>query len=390
MPKSSSSERRIIELWLGLRLFTMFWALLIAPLRPITEREQAIGAWPPSQPYLTWLERVLFAPWQRWDVHIFVEAVRDGFNSENGTSSFHPLLPLLAKPFVVLFGEPVVGLWLVSSVASLAAVIAIYRLARLDLPEPAAAIACVTLISFPISAILFAPYTEPLWIACAALSMLWARQRRWAIAAVAAACAALTRQQGLFLSLPLACEMWNTRDRRGIIAVLAAPTAYLGWLLYRGLVLSDAHLDFSSAHSLIYSTLLSPSSSKVVPVQTMMPPWEALYHAIQISFSYPRFNNILNLGFAGLFVFMTALAWRNMRGSYRLLSATIILASFAYYTGPAMPYMGLPRHLLLAFPVFIGLAPALQTGRRSFLVATLFLPSMLFVVFVYILEAWVP
>jgi hypothetical protein len=173
-------------------------------------------------------------------------------------------------------------------------------------------------------------------------------------------------------------------------AVLAAPAAYLGWVLYRGFALSDSRPDFSSTHSLIYSTLLSPSSSEVVPVQAMLLPWEALNRAVEISFSYPTFNNILNLVFAGVFLLMTGLAWRHMRGSYRLLTATIILVSFAYHTGPAMPYMGLPRHLLLAFPVFIGLAPALQSGRRSFLVTTIFLPCMLFVVFTYVLEAWVP
>ena len=42
--------------------------------------------------------------------------------------------------------------------------------------------------------------------------------------------------------------------------------------------------------------------------------------------------------------------------SYRIYSLTMTWLAFSYYTGPYYPYMGLPRHLLLAFPVFIGLA----------------------------------
>src|SRR4051794_18033485 len=116
MAKSSSPERRLIELWVGLRLFTMAWAIFIAPIRPLTHREQTIALWPPSHPYAAWIERAVFAPWQRWDANIFVEAVRSGFSTENGTASFHPLLPLLAKPLVFVLSEPIVGLWFVASI----------------------------------------------------------------------------------------------------------------------------------------------------------------------------------------------------------------------------------------------------------------------------------
>jgi hypothetical protein len=399
MATASSPERRLIEMWIGLRLFTLFWAILFSPIRMLTEREKLIAIWPPSEPYSAWFERVVFAPWERWDAKIFAEAVRSGFSATNGTSSFHPLFPVLSKPFLLVFTEPIVGLWLVASLAGLVAVIATYRLALLDFPESTAEIAGVMLLAFPVSAALFAPYTESLWIACAALCLLWARRRRWGLAALAAAAATLTRQQGLFLMLPLAWELWEQhgrrmpaifRDWRGLIAVAAAPLAYLAWIVYRSVVIGDGRPDLSSLHSLLYSTLLAPSSAKVVPVQTILPPWEALYRAIAIIIERPKFYNAFNLVLAGIFVLLLIAAWRHMRTSYKLLSAALVLVSFSYYTGPAMPYMGLPRHLLLAFPVFIGAAPFLEKGKRRHLAAILFLPLMLFVVIVYVLEAWVP
>ena len=398
MAKSSSPERRLIELWLGLRLFTLAWAAFIAPTRPLTDRERLMALWPPSTPFTSWIERVLFAPWERWDAQIFVEAVRNGLSVENGTASFHPLLPMIAKPFAFIF-TPIVGLWLVASVASLIAVVALYRLARIDMPEASAERACVLFLAFPISAVMFAPYTEPLWIACAALALLWSRERRWMAAAAAVAGATLTRQQGLFLALPLAWELWEAHDRRlrqalrdwrGVLAVASAPIVYGAWVLYRNVALSDAGADFSSLHAFIYSTLLSSSSSRVVPVQAMLPPWEALYRAVDITLHATKLNNVLNLLLAGVFVALIAIAWPRMRASYRLLTGALAAVSFAYYTGPAIPYMGLPRHLLLAFPVFIAATPFFEQGRRRFFMAAVFLPAMLLVVMMYVLQAWVP
>jgi hypothetical protein len=398
MAKSSSAERRLIELWVGLRLFTLAWAAFIAPIRPLTDRERLVPLWPPSIPYTSWIERVVFAPWERWDAHIFVESVSNGFSLDSGSASFHPLLPMLAGPFAVIF-TPIVGLWLVASIASLTAVIALYRLARLDLPEASSETACILFLAFPVSAVMFAPYTEPLWIAYAALALLWCRERRWLAAAAAAAGTALTRQQGLFLALPLAWELWEAhgrslkqamRDWRGLLAVAAAPIAYGAWVLYRSVALADAQADLSSLNTLIYSTLLSSSSSKVVPVQAMLPPWEALYRAVDITIHATRLNNVLNLALAAVFVALIAIAWPRMRASYRLLTGVVAAVSFAYYTGPAIPYMGLPRHLLLAFPVFIGATPFFEKGRRRFLLAGVFLPAMLLVVMMYVLQAWVP
>jgi hypothetical protein len=111
---------------------------------------------------------------------------------------------------------------------------------------------------------------------------------------------------------------------------------------------------------------------------------------LNITFAAPKLNNVLNLVLAGVFVGLIVIAWRTLRASYKLLTATLAIVSFSYYTGPAMPYMGLPRHLLLAFPVFIGVTPFFEQGKRRFIAAGIFLPCMLMVVFMHVLEAWVP
>ncbi|HSQ27098.1 MAG TPA: hypothetical protein VLM80_08230, partial [Anaerolineales bacterium] len=66
------------------------------------------------------------------------------------------------------------------------------------------------------------------------------------------------------------------------------------------------------------------------------------------------------------------------------------LISFSYSTGIVHPYMGLPRHLLLAFPVFICAAPKLNRPVWRPLIISLLSLAYLFTILIYSLEAWVP
>jgi mannosyltransferase PIG-V len=380
-------ERRLINLWIGLRIFTLLLACVIAPLRPLTPREQAIPVLPPSSPYLSWLERVVIAPWERWDAVYYAKIVRQGYRIDDGTAQFHPLLPLLAKPF---FWSPMLGLMLVSSIASLLFVLLYFRLARLDIPNPETSTRLM--LAFPASFVLFAPYTESLWLLFAILSFWYARKDKWWECGISGAMATLARQQGILLMLPLAYELWikpaNRRDLRNWGALSLIPLALVAWIAYRGAMLSDVHPDFSSFNSLLYTTILAPSATKVVQEQAILPPWEALWKAIKITQQFPTRGNIINLILGAVMILLAALAWKRMRGSYRLLTIAMFLIAFALYTGPETPYMGLSRHLLLAFPVFICAAPALDRWKGP--VAAIFMAGMLFATSSYVVESWVP
>jgi len=76
--------------------------------------------------------------------------------------------------------------------------------------------------------------------------------------------------------------------------------------------------------------------------------------------------------------------------SYRIYAVVIALVSFAYHTGPFFPYMGLPRHLLLAFPVFIGLGPVLCYRWQRLLMVGLGLFGILFLLMLYVIQGWIP
>lgn len=354
MTSKSDEQKSIwVWIWLAIRVYTIVCSVIAAYVANIR----------------------LLAIWERWDTVYYARIVSAGYSAVDGTTTFHPLFPWLAKLPALPGVTPVISLLLVSSVATLALYPAFARLASLDHGWAKARVATLLFIFWPVSYVLYIPYSESLWLLLAVLCLLYARQDRWWPAAIAGALATLTRQQGLFLVIPLAWELFAAEQYslkrtfarwRSWFSFALIPLAYLGWILYRTFALADAKPDFSSLRGVISSALVSPASHLVVKDHAFIWPWKAAYLAIQRAMSLSYVNPWLDLGLGFLFLLLIVLAWRGMRGSYRAYVLVIAVASFSFHTGMTPTggaYLSLPRHLLLAFPVFIGLATRVEQRR---------------------------
>jgi hypothetical protein len=215
----------------------------------------------------------------------------------------------------------------------------------------------------------------------------------------AAGLTALTKLQGLFLLLPLAWEIWSSSGKdwrksvgqwKDWLSLGLLPAGYLIWLIYRWQRLSDLNLSTSNLNSIIYSFLISPSADQVVEVQAFLWPWQALWIALRQVFSSPDLDLVANLVFGAYFLVLLALAWKHLTTSSRIYSLVIIVVSFSYYTGPIHPYMGLLRHLLLAFPIFIGLVVRLRYPWQRLAVTAFNQVGYVVLLWLYVLHAWVP
>jgi hypothetical protein len=389
---------QITGLWFILRVLTGLAITLFSPLFEYSEIERTVAFWPPAGNILVWLNRVLLAPWFRWDAVWFKRILTEGYIADNGTTSFHPLYPWFSWPLYRLGLDPGLSLLITSSLAALALFLIFYRLAALDLEPVDSWTALLLLATSPVAFILFAPYTESLFLLGTVLALYSMRQKRWGLVALFSFLATLTRQQGLFLSIPLAWWAWEASGKslRGFkkawpawLATLAAPAALVVFAIYRIAYLHEGHLDFSSFQALIYSAIFSRANYKVVVGQAFRLPWDAMAIAISKIVHTGEinviFNLLLGLGFAAAFI----LAWKHMNIAYRLYSITIVVISFSFTTGD-IGYMSLPRHLFVALPVFIGLAVAVRKPwQKQFLIASQLL-VMMFLMLLYVLTSWIP
>ena len=390
---------RMIAFWLALRVFSSLFISIVSSLRPLTDIEQRIALFPPTQPLADWFYRAFLSPWLRWDAVWYVRIVTQGYHSNDGTALFHPLYPWLAKPLYLLHLNPIFSLLLISAFSCLALLISYQYLSALDLPETDTRFSTLLLFFAPPAFVLFAPYTEALFIFLAILCLLWARQEKWWFAGLAGGLAALTRQQGMLLLIPVAWEMWEAsgHDLRFVLKrwkllfpLALIPIGYLSWIIYRALILSDFKLNLENPISFLSSMLLSPSGTNVVPNYGLVWPWMAIKMAVQKMIYEPDLDIWINLILGVGFLFLLVLAWKRMNWACRLYALAITILSFSFNTGPLHPYMGLPRHLLLAFPVFISLAPIFNSRWKRLLIITICAVGWFVLLFLYGFEAWVP
>jgi hypothetical protein len=426
MQDTKTKSRNFLGLpsWLGL-----FWVIqnflsriggwAISSIRPIKQREHLIPSWPPQKPIFLWLERIWFAPLERWDVPQYIFIATAGYSSDNGSAQFHPLYPLVATPLTYLGISPFMSLVVISTLASFITIWLMYILALLDLEKDQAVSSVLLLFCSPFAFALFIPYSESLFILCAILSLFWARKKRWWLSGLCAAMATLTRQQGIFLVLPILWEFWESNNlslkaffisfrfrNTGLssaesdhpedivtsngYALLLAPAAYTFWVVFRAVVVNDVSFEFTSLNAFIYSLLISPHAVRVVPVQKFMFPWNALWLGIQKLILEPDADIIANLIWGLYFLILLGLSWKHLRNSYKIYCLVTTCISFAYYTGPLHPYMGLVRHLLLGFPVFIGLAKKLESSAGRMVVTGIGLIGYFHLTLFYTLRVWVP
>jgi len=378
--------RRSLLIWLVLRVVSLVVAPLAFYFRPPGSRIMAV----------TSLKGFLLGPWFAWDVRYYVEIVRNGYQPGSPTANLHPLYPWISALLAAVIREPLLSLLLVSSIAGVLLIIGFYRLAKLDCNDQQAWQATALLLCWPASLALFLPYTEALFLLLSVYCLFAARHQRFWLAGLAGALATLTRQQGLFLVLPLAWEIWEASGRqwssavRKCLSLLLVPAAYALWVVYRAVAINDVHPDFSSIQSFLHTVMISPSSYEITEKHAFLPPWLTIWRGLgafwrhEVS-PYAFIDLALGIGFIALLV----LSWRYLRMSYRVYCLAIVLVSLSFYAADENPFLALPRHLVLAFPVFIGLAARYQIRRFPFLLFLLAECQMgLLVCFVWM--RWVP
>ena len=378
--------RRSLLLWLVLRLVSLVVATLAFH---IPHAGSGITA-------ETSLRRFLLAPWYSWDVRYYVEIVRIGYQPGSPTTNFHPLYPWISTLFAAVIREPLLSLLLVSSIAAVLLIIAFYRLAKLDCDDQQAWQATALLLCWPASLALFLPYTEALFLLLSVYCLFAARHQRFWLAGLAGALATLTRQQGLFLALPLAWEIWEASGRqwstalRKCLPLFFMPAAYALWVVYRAVAINDVHPDFSSIQNFLHTVMISPSSYEITEEHAFLPPWLMIWRGLGVFWRhevspYAFIDLVLSTGFIVLLV----LSWRYLRTSYRLYCVAIVLVSLSFYAADENPFLALPRHLVLAIPLFIGLAARYQFRRFSFLLVLL-VECQLGLLVSFVWQRWVP
>jgi Gpi18-like mannosyltransferase len=151
----------------------------------------------------------------------------------------------------LLGGQSLLAALLVTNISALIFFWYLYRLVEADYGEKIAKRAVILSAVFPTSFYLFMGYTEAPLMAFTVAAFYYGRQGKWWLAGILAGCAALIKQPGIFLLIPLAYMYWKQyityKDKRKRFSffrklewawLLLIPITALGYMAYRYLFLS--------------------------------------------------------------------------------------------------------------------------------------------------------
>lgn len=322
------------------------------------------GLWP-------WL-----SVWNRWDAIHYLEIAAHGYAPDAPQNlAFFPLFPLLvrlARPFV--FNDTLSSAFAVSTVASLCAAVAFYRLARLDLKPRAAGRAVWFLFAFPTAYFLHIGYTEALFLALVCGAVIAARSGNWVRAGLFGALASAARMNGVLLLVVFAAEAaveWRRRGRPNLACLVAGVATLSGTALY---LLVNYQ---STGNALAFLTF-----QKEHWHHNLAPPWVGLLSSIRFA-GYASPANAVMVG--GMEAVGSVLAFA--AGAYavfrqRLSYGLWVLTNWVLWTSNDF-VMSVPRYALAAIPLFLwmGKVTANRTAFAALTAVCVLLQGMFAVIF---------
>jgi hypothetical protein len=211
----------------------------------------------------------LLSIWNRWDGPQYLLIAQQGYAASGDQRlalAFFPLYPWLVRLTTIVVRDAVLSAFLVATVASVVAGVALARLFAIDYPRHLARRAAWFLFIFPTSFFMHIDYSESLFLALVLTSFLAARRERWFQAGLLGALAALARPNGIVMLPALGAdalwELWATRrfDWRWLWVGLV-PVGFAVYLLVNYRITGDP-LAFLSVQREHWShTLVTPWSS---------------------------------------------------------------------------------------------------------------------------------
>jgi hypothetical protein len=282
--------------------------------------------------------------------------------------AFFPVYPLLMRHVGRLFGTYHAAYYfggiIVSWLSFVGAMVALYYLARLDVPRRTALRAVLLIAVFPFSYFFGEVYSESTFLLFAVLGFYGFRTRRWWLGGLAASVAIATRVPGVLMMPALAWIAWRqaeptVRDRALAVAGLVVALGGFAW--YCGFVYSLSGHPFAWVAT-IEKWDYHPGGA----------PWTALARVfVNLAtrpYAYLQSGSAALIdtlyGVTGLvFVLMTPFVWYRLGAGYALfmlLNLWLPLSSGLTE--------GIGRYCSVLFPGFIWLATIRSRGVATALV----------------------
>jgi hypothetical protein len=346
---------------IGLSLLSVVAVHLIEPLDPVDVPGRA-GP-PAAQGWHNAIDAT-----ERQDAVWYLRLADEGWSTDDASAAFFPLYPLTVRAVAwVLPGDDLLAALLVSNLAFLGALLALFALTAESFGDRIARRAIVVAAIFPTAFFFLAPYTESLFLLLSILAFREARHDRWERVALFGALAALARSVGVLLIPAFMVEaIWTGRSRGdGVgdreIGAGARSRRALGARLAGAGAIALGPVSWFAWWGVVHGNWLAPLDAQGNWGRELQPPWVALGHAVEFAWTFQSYW-LLDLVIVSLAIAGLALAFPALRPSeavYGTLSLLLPLVD----PFPDRPLLSVPRFAVVVFPALWGLS-GVGFGRK--------------------------
>jgi hypothetical protein len=287
--------------------------------------------------------------WANFDGVYYLYIAKSGYTVDN--AGFFPLYPLLIRIFSV--GEGSIQFFVgsvLSSVFLLLGILMLFKLIQIDFDKKIAFIAVAVMFVFPTSFFFVAIYSESLFLLLTLSSFYFARKKNWILASLLASLLTATRIVGIALIPALVYEFIRSEGaifKRKALGFLLSPLGILFYMYFNFKELGNA-FQFVTAQGALHN-------ERSVDQIVLFPQTIFRYFNILTSLSpsvYEWWIALLELSAFTLALILIYIAWKKkVRFSYLIFSVIALLIPASTGT-----FSGLPRYVLILFPIFIALA----------------------------------
>lgn len=171
----------------------------------------------------------------KWDAHWYTYAAQQGYDSQSIV--FFPVIILLLRGAGQLGIHVGLGGFIICNLFAVASFVMLYLVLRRDFSDKVVQRALYAYAVMPTSFFLNSIYTESIFLTLSLTCIYFTRQKKWWLAGIFAALAALTRNLGIFLMLFMLyeyiAEYWQQRRPAfSLLAFLLPPLGLLAFMSY--------------------------------------------------------------------------------------------------------------------------------------------------------------
>lgn len=348
----------IFLIWRVLLFVPLIISLVLIPYRRGYEYTNILGKFEAN----LLLGNSLIFPWGNFDGVHYLSIAGYGYLADG---RFFPLYPILIYGLSNLFGDSSAysesqffSALLISNVSFLLAIFYLYKLIKEDYSKKVAKLAAFFLLIFPTSFFFGSIYSESLFLFLLVTSFYFANKKRWLIASLFALLLTLTRINGIFIFPALLYQLFKEENLWGekldlkklirkIWPLIFIPFGLLSFGAYSYLKFGD-FFNFIKAHG---------GQANGRSIEVLIFPLQTLYRYFKI-ITEMKFENIewwIAILEVCVFLFTTTFLYAAYK--QKVKTSYIIFAGLSFLL-PILSgtFSGLPRYVLVLFPVFITLA----------------------------------